>query len=811
MKVLIVDDIKENIYMLKSLFQGYGYNVETAADGVEALEKASREDFDIIVSDILMPRMDGFQLCREVKKDEKLKKIAFVFYTATYTEPSDEEFALSLGAERFIVKPIDPDDFMKIMEDVVKSYEMGKLAATKTAIEDETIYLKEYNERLIKKLEDKMLDLEKMNKILKESEEKYRNLIDNANDIVIVFDRNGCINFVNPQFYRLTGYTADEAKGMHLNKLIHPDDLKMVISCFNKRLAGKKVPKNYEARIMSKAGETIYIDNSASAIKKDDQITGVLMIMRDISKRKRAEEEIRMLAHTFKSINDCVNISDMDNNIISVNRAFCDVYGYKKEEIIGKNTSVLWSPLTPKEVTSEILPQTLKGGWQGELYNRRKDGSDFPIYLSTSVIRDENGKPIAMVGVSREITEQKLVQEEKEKLQAQLLHAQKMEAIGTLAGGVAHDFNNLLTVIQGHTELTMMDLSEDDPIYHDMKEVYRASVRAANLTRQLLLFSRQQSMELIPLNINEIIDNLLKMLQRLIGENIAIKTYLQTDLWAVRADAGNIEQVVTNIAVNARDAMPEGGEITILTENIHLDEDDCRNIIDARPGNFVRLVIEDTGNGMDEETAKRIFEPFFSTKGPGKGTGLGLSVVYGIIKQHNGWINVYSEPGQGSIFKIYLPAVQIKADKIDDSEISLKSLERYKGKGERILFVEDEAKIRNLAEKTLRTNGYIVFTATSAEEALNLFEQEQENFNLVFSDIVLPRQTGLHLIEQLLSRKPDLLVILSSGYSNQKSLRQSIQEKGIRFLQKPYSLSNFLRTIREVLDSRQSKSQKLRI
>jgi len=292
MKILIVDDIKENLYMLEALLQGYGHQVESAADGVEALEKAEQDEFDMIISDILMPRMDGFQLCRAVKTNRKLKELPFVFYTSTYTEPSDEEFALSLGAERFIVKPTEPDVFIETLAEIIKKHEMGSLnGGAGETVGDEDVYLKEYNERLIRKLEQKMLDLKKVSKDLKESEENYRNLIDNANDAVIVFGRTGTIKFANPKFYEMTGYSVNDAKELHISGLIHPDDLKKCMGYFTKRLAGEKLAKNYELRILSKVGETIYIDNNASTIEKEGRIVGILAMMRDITARKQVEEE----------------------------------------------------------------------------------------------------------------------------------------------------------------------------------------------------------------------------------------------------------------------------------------------------------------------------------------------------------------------------------------------------------------------------------------------------------------------------------------------------------------------------------------
>jgi nitrogen-specific signal transduction histidine kinase/CheY-like chemotaxis protein len=399
----------------------------------------------------------------------------------------------------------------------------------------------------------------------------------------------------------------------------------------------------------------------------------------------------------------------------------------------------------------------------------------------------------------------KQAEEEKEKIQAQLLQAQKMEAIGTLAGGIAHDFNNLLTTIQGYADLTMMKVDEADSLYRDLKQINLAAVRAADLTRQLLLFSRRQPMEFAPLNINRMVDDLLKMLERLIGEDIDINANLEPDIWTVRADKGNIEQVIMNLVINARDAMSEGGTINIKAENVILDEERCKVIPESRPGRFVCLSIEDTGVGMDKKTIRHIFEPFFSTKEVGKGTGLGLSVVYGIVKQHEGWINVYSEPGRGSIFKVYLPVSSVKLEDETEEKISLAGVQ---GRGERILLVEDEGSVRKFAARVLRKNGYIVFEAEDAKGALDIFAREEGNFHLIFCDVVLPDKDGLQLVEQLFSRKPELRVLMSSGYTDQKSQWSIIRERGFQFLPKPYTLVGLLQAVREGIRSRQKKSGK---
>jgi len=684
MKILVVDDHEEDRYMLEVLLRGYGHEVKSAADGAGALEMASQEDFDMIITDVLMPRMDGFQLCREIKKHKKLKKIALVFYTATYTEPSSKEFALNLGAERFIVKPTEPDVFMEIIKEVIKSYEMGTLKASKQPIEDETVYLKQYNERLIRKLEDKMLDLERVNKKLKESEEKYRDLIDNANDAVIVIEPTGYLSFVNPKFCEMSGYSMEEAKKLHFSKLVHSDYVDMVTEYFEKRLAGQEVTRNYEVQVLTKSGKTIYIDNNVTTIEKEGRIIGILTIMRDITERKLAE-----------------------------------------------------------------------------MASKRAN-------------------------------------EEKLKLQVQLLQTQKMEAIGTLTGGVAHDFNNMLAVIQGYADLSIKTIDEKDPLYSDMQQISIAAKSAARLTRQLLLFSRKQPIELVSLKINKMIDDLLKMLRRIISEDITIKTELEPDLWNVRADVGCIEQVIMNLAVNAKDAMPEGGELVIKTENVIVDKEYCELVSEAKPGKFVRLSVEDTGCGIDKKTLQHIFEPFFTTKRLGQGTGLGLSVVYGIVKMHEGWIDLASELGKGSKFEIYLPAVFKESDKKIKEVFSLQEL---RGKGERVLLVEDEEVVRKFVKMIFQRNGYHVFEAANAKSALSIFEKEKGNFHLVFSDMILPDRSGLDLVEELISRKPELRILLSSGYTDEKVQWSVIRERGYRFVQKPYDVDNLLRIVRKVISS----------
>ena len=405
---------------------------------------------------------------------------------------------------------------------------------------------------------------------------------------------------------------------------------------------------------------------------------------------------------------------------------------------------------------------------------------------------------------------EKRQQAEKEKgdIEAQLRQSQKMEAVGRLAGGVAHDFNNLLTVITVGSDFLLNGIDKDDAMHQDVVEIKKATERATSLTRQLLAFSRRQVLEKEVLDINSVVSDMEKMLNRLIGEDVQLETILESKLSPVKADRGGIEQIIMNIVINARDAMPGGGKISIQTENVALSEEDSMGILEARPGEFVRLSITDTGTGMDKETIEHIFEPFFTTKAKEKGTGLGLSTVYGIIQQSEGWLNVYSEPGQGSTFKVYLPVSSISSEGSKKLGGETAPSQEIRGNGERILLVEDEEAIRKGTSRLLGHNGYLVYTASSAEEALTIFKNEDCNFELVLSDVVLPNKSGVELVGLLLALKPKLGIILSSGYTGEKSQWSEITEKGYPFIQKPYAAEKLLLSIKQVLVQAEERNER---
>jgi nitrogen-specific signal transduction histidine kinase len=389
----------------------------------------------------------------------------------------------------------------------------------------------------------------------------------------------------------------------------------------------------------------------------------------------------------------------------------------------------------------------------------------------------------------RDISERKL-------LEAQFRQAQKMEAVGRLAGGIAHDFNNLLTAITGYADLALEDLPEGDPIRHDMKEILRAAYRAAGLTRQLLAFSRQQVLAPRVLDLNEVVRSVDQMLHRLIGEDIDLQTVLAPGLGRVKADPGQLEQVIVNLAVNARDAMPAGGNLTIETADIEMSETLGRDLTTVPAGHYVMLAITDSGTGMDEHTKARIFEPFFTTKEQGKGTGLGLATVYGIVKQSGGFIWVYSEPGHGTTFKIYLPRVEGAAEALVPP---VGPAEVPRGT-ETVLIVEDEAAVRALAKTALARKGYRVLEAANGGEALLLCEAEQAPIHLLVTDVVMPGLGGADLAHRFAPLRPDMKVLFISGYTDQAAARDGKMPPGAAHLEKPFSLDGLARKVREVLD-----------
>jgi PAS domain S-box-containing protein len=445
------------------------------------------------------------------------------------------------------------------------------------------------------------------------------------------------------------------------------------------------------------------------------------------------------------------------------------------------------------------LAGTLPPGRNLERIYRRKDGTTIPVLVEDRLILDEKGQIKGIRCTTQDITARKRAEEEKESLREQLRQSQKMEAIGKLAGGVAHDFNNLLTVIHGYSELMLNSLDQGSQFRQDVQEIMHASERASSLTRQLLAFSRKQVLQPKILDLNVHVSNMDKMLRRMIGEDIELVTLLTKDLGRIKADPGQIEQAILNLAVNAKDAMLNGGKLTIETANAKLDEDYARSRIGVTPGDYVMLSMSDTGVGMSPETREQIFEPFFTTKEKGKGTGLGLSTVYGIVQQSGGNIWVYSEPGLGTTFKIYLPRVEEGTESLRLAAVPTKPVQG----SETVLLVEDEEMVRKLAYTVLQRNGYKVLEASNGDEALDVVQGRNGNpIHLVVTDVVMPGMSGRQLADRLVSLQPELKVLYMSGYTDDAIVHHGVLDPGIAYIPKPFTPETLASKVREILDGK---------
>ncbi len=478
-----------------------------------------------------------------------------------------------------------------------------------------------------------------------------------------------------------------------------------------------------------------------------------------------------------------------DGLFLDINPAFERLVSIEREKIIGKTVKQVLPWLKHYLITT--YRNTAKSG---------KHVYDKKFFKEIDKIFEINAyspKIDHLVMIFTDITEHKKAEEEKKHLQSQLIQSQKIEAIGLLTGGIAHDFNNLLTVILGYSDVAMLQIEKKDKLKENLDQIRLAAQRAAKLVHQLLIFTRKKHMEFKLQNLTIIIENLLKMLNRIIGEDISIHFELDQDIWDSKMDQSKIEQVIMNLAVNAKDGLSKGGKLIIKTKNVIIDKDYIKSYSYARPGQFVCLSVEDTGIGMTEEIKQKIFEPFFTTKKIEEGTGLGLSVVYSIIKEHQGWITVSSELGKGSIFKIYFPAC------FEESVSELKApvaSQILHGKGEKVLFVEDDKTIREFMETRLIEKGYNVFTAEDGKNALNIFKRENYNIDLLFIDVVLPDKCGIEIVDKLISYNKKLKILVTSGYLDNKSKWTSIKERNLHFIQKPYTLNDLLHAIRESIN-----------
>ena len=634
---------------------------------------------------------------------------------------------------------------------------------------------------------------------LKISEERYRDLFENSSDLIQVVGADSSIKYVNRAWLDALGYQGHELSGMSIFDIIHPDcddcgpEFKSVVCGFK--------DGRFETSFITKDKRKIIVEGNVTSMTEDGKFSGTRGIFRDITERKRIDElmaaEREQLAVTLRSIGDGVITTDIAGNVVLINEVASWLTGWEPEAALGKPIAEVF--FLEDEVTGERrycpVIRVLKYGTACDLGGNvnlvSSNGIRRLVNDSVAPIRGKDNSIIGTVLVFRDITE-------RNKLEDQLRQSQKMEGIGQLAGGIAHDFNNILSVILGYGDMVLRKMAKDDPQRLNIQHMLDAGDRAAHLTKDLLLFSRKQLTEKKPLDLNVVIRKVEKFLKRVIGEDIEYRTSLSASALLVLGDAHQLEQVLMNVATNARDAMNAGGIFTVELKRVNVDAKFISAHGYGRPGRYALVTLSDTGKGMDAATREHIFEPFFTTKEVGKGTGLGLAVVYGIIKQHEGFIGVDSEPGLGTTVTIYLPLI---ITGVEEEEGAEGAEEELPPRGtETILLAEDEEAVRDMTRTLFEDFGYTVITATDGQDAVQKFHENKDRIQLLLFDLIMPRKNGKDAYDEIRTIRPDIKIIFQSGYAPDFIRQKVLLDENVTVVYKPIAPADLLKQVRAVLD-----------
>lgn len=905
MTLLIVDDNPTNLKLLRAQLEADGHAVLEAGNGIEALAILNREPVDAIVSDILMPKMDGYRLCYEVRQSTKLRQIPLVIYTATYTSPSDEKLCYELGADKYIRKPAATAVITAALREAVDS-EARHHPRPSTALDlNAADVMKEYSERLVTKLEQKNVEL-----LLQATA-----VASSANAIVIT-DANGGILWVNPAFTALTGYSAEEVSGKtprllksgrhdaafysdlwgailagqtwrgevtnrrkdgslyhgeqtitpvraqggpithfigimndvterrraeeelrraheqlqhllehspaviyshkveeervipqlvsdNITRLLgftveescsfdwwashlHPDDRERVLASISETLKGGASTDEY--RVRHKDGHYVWVEDNRrvmhGAVGKPVEIAGVWT---DITGRKRAEDQLREQASLLDKARDAILVRDLEHRITYWNKSAERLYGWTADEALGRSAAELLykDPSSFQDAYKRVMET---GEWVGELEQLGKDGQERIVEGRWTLVRAADGQPRAILSINTDVTEKK-------QLAALLLRAQRLESIGTLAGGVAHDLNNALSPILMGIQLLRMRYPDETEMIDTMEA---STKRGADMVRQLLTFAKGAKGERVLVQPRHLLKEMDKIIKVSFPKNIFTRISFTKECRTVLGDATQLHQVLLNLCVNARDAMPNGGMLTLDADNVEIDAAYASAVPNAKPGSYVVCRVTDTGTGIPPEVLERIFEPFFSTKGPDKGTGLGLSTVIGIVKGHGGFVQVYSVPGEGSTFAVYLPADH---PAVEDTGMTVKSDITFRGNGEIILVVDDELPVCEVLRTVLTSLNFKVVTASDGTEALMQVADRRGDLRAVITDLHMPQMDGLTFVRVLKHMLPAAGVIVTSGHVDDREANE-FKSLGVNaILHKPFTEQTLVAALQKVFVS----------
>jgi PAS domain S-box-containing protein len=634
---------------------------------------------------------------------------------------------------------------------------------------------------------------------LHESEKRLRFLLMSSSDCMVILNADGSQRYVSPGAERITGFPISELEGRTIDTLIHPDDMPNVMAAWNEAIRHPERTVTVQYRHIHKTREWVFSEAIAQSFLDEPAINGVIASVRDITERKQADEALlrkeALLQAMLRNLPFDFWARDTNERIIMQSDESIRLWGdlFKSEipeEQFDDQTLSTWRSNNLRALAGETISEDctliIKNGERRQFHN-----IVVPIREGTEIL--------GILGINIDITDRKHNEEARIKLEEQLQQVHKMEAIGQLAGGVAHDFNNMLGVILGHAELAMDTVDPSQMLYTDLEEIRKAATRSADITRQLLAFARKQTIIPKIIDLNTTVVGMLKMLRRLIGEDIDLAWMPGNALWQVKVDPSQIDQILANLCLNARDAIVGVGRITVETGNVTFDEDDCSHHPDILPGDHVMLAVSDTGCGIEKETLLHIFEPFFTTKDVGEGTGLGLAMVYGAVKQNNGFINVYSEPEMGTTIRIYLPRHLGNTEPLRSMESTESTLTGH----ETILLVEDEPTILNMASAMLQRLGYSVIAASTPGQAMQLAKEFTAKIELLITDVIMPEMNGRELARNLLPHHPEMKCLFMSGYTANIIANQGVLDDGVNFIQKPFSRIDLGTKVREVLEAEQ--------
>jgi PAS domain S-box-containing protein len=824
-RVLIVDDEPTNCRLLEVMLASERFELQIATNGPEALAMVALRPPDLVLLDVMMPGMDGYAVATAIKSDPATKTIPIIMVTVR-DDREAKLLGLRAGAEDFLSKPVDRAELC------VRVRNLLRLKA-----------YADYHDKYGQLLETEVAT---RTRALVDSEARYRRIVETAGEGVWELDAHGATAFVNARMAMMLGYETTELIGHMPTEYLVEDDIPAFLA--NLAQIRARHTQQLELRFRRKDGNTLWTLLETSPIfDAAGEFAGSLAMamditarMRDVSERKRGEQlllERMQVAALGADIGSAVTTGKTLHEVLQrcaeaivmhLGVATTQIWTFTaatRLELRASAGAALESGVATTEPVLEKFdidalvrdpqpylsndlqhdPLVLDHAWAQR--ERLRAFSGYPLVVDgelVGLITAFAHRPLtevaqrALAATADTISIRirgKLAEQVNAGLEEQLRQAQKMEAVGRLAGGVAHDFNNLLSVILSYADFAIEDLDAGDPLRADIEEIRRAGLRAADLTRQLLMFSRQQVIAPKVLDLNEVLARMGNMLQRIVGEDVALTVTPAATLGCVRVDPGSIEQVIMNLVINARDAMPGGGQLTLETANVMLDEHYVKSHHGAKPGPHIMVSVRDTGTGMDQATVARIFEPFFTTKESGKGTGLGLSTVFGITQQSGGTIWVYSEPGIGTTFEVYLPEVDAASDAPEPARDGV-----LRRGTETVLLVEDEDQVRGVARGILKRSGYIVLEARNAGEALLLCERHPTRIDLLLSDVVMPGMSGPELAKRLAAARPEMKVLCMSGYTDDAAVRHGVIDAHFAYIQKPLTVDTLNRKVREVLE-----------